>query len=277
MMTLKYLAAAGLLAAAAAAVAAEGSPVISEQAGAKNSTVTADVEVQAPAPALKQKTALSPEEWQRVLASMPKSEVMNGFAVHSKQFCASCHGKEGIADTPNWPDVAGQPYAVTVKALLDYRDGRRKGTPASDLMSLQPPSLPISRLPTWRRSTNTSRDVTPRKRRRPHPHRNLSIPATPHVTAPRALLVTALMPAATTTDWCRCFTASRQRFLPPHSRTTAREQDSLTCSAKCASLVASSRTPKSSNWPTGTPLSRDASVRKKSREKGSRNRSKERT
>ena len=66
---------------------------------------------------------------------MPKAEVMNGFAVHSKQFCASCHGKEGIADTPNWPDVAGQPYAVTVKALLDYRDGRRKGTPASDLMS----------------------------------------------------------------------------------------------------------------------------------------------
>lgn len=35
MMTLKYLAAAGLLAAAAAAVAAEGSPVISEQEGAK--------------------------------------------------------------------------------------------------------------------------------------------------------------------------------------------------------------------------------------------------
>ena len=135
MKTLKYLAAAGLLAAAAAAVAAEGSPVISDQAGAKNSTVTADVAVQAPAPAVKQKTALSPEEWQRVLAAMPKAEVMNGFAVHSKQFCASCHGKEGIADTSNWPDVAGQPYAVTVKALLDYRDGRRKGTPASDLMS----------------------------------------------------------------------------------------------------------------------------------------------
>ena len=135
MKTLKYLAATGLLAAAAAAVAAESSSVISEQAGAKNSTMTSDVAVQAPAPAPKQKTALSPEEWERVLAAMPKAEVMKGFAVHSKQFCASCHGKEGIADTPNWPDVAGQPYAVTVKALLDYRDGRRKGTPASDLMS----------------------------------------------------------------------------------------------------------------------------------------------
>lgn len=165
MKTLKYLTAAGLLAAAAAAVATEGSSVISEQAGAKNSTVTADVAVQAPTPAVKQKTALSPEEWQRVLAAMPKAEVMNGFAVHSKQFCASCHGKEGIADTPNWPDVAGQPYAVTVKALLDYRNGRRKGTPASDLMSRPPPSSPISRLPTWRRSTSTSRDAMPRKRR----------------------------------------------------------------------------------------------------------------
>ena len=103
MKTLKYLAAAGLLAAAAAAVAAEGSPVISEQAGAKNSTVTADVAVQAPAPAVKQKTALSPEEWQRVSAAMPKAEVMNGFAVHSKQFCASCHGKEGSRFLPGLP------------------------------------------------------------------------------------------------------------------------------------------------------------------------------
>lgn len=134
MMTLKYLAAAGLLAAAAAAVAAEGSPVISEQAGAKNSTVTADVAVQAPAPAVKQKTALSPEEWQRVLAAMPKAEVMNGFAVHSKQFCGSCHGPNGISQTSAWPHVAGQPFEVTAKALLDYRDGRRSGGERAKLM-----------------------------------------------------------------------------------------------------------------------------------------------
>ena len=69
MKTLKFLAATGLLAAAAAAVAVENSSVISEQAGAKNSTVTANVAVQAPAPAPKQKTALSPEEWKRVLAA----------------------------------------------------------------------------------------------------------------------------------------------------------------------------------------------------------------
>ena len=163
MMTLKYLAAAGLL---AAAVAAEASSVISEQEGAKNSTVTADVAVQVPAPAVKQKTALSPEEWQRVLASMPKSEVMNGFAVHSKQFCASCHGKEGIADTPNWPDVAGQPYAVTVKALLDYRDGRRKGTPASDLMSAAAAKLTDRRSRTLRVSAWTQRQESGAKRTR---------------------------------------------------------------------------------------------------------------
>lgn len=60
MKTLKYLTAAGLLAAAAAAVATEGSSVISEQAGDEKSTVTADVAVQAPTPAVKQKTALSP-------------------------------------------------------------------------------------------------------------------------------------------------------------------------------------------------------------------------
>lgn len=135
MKTLRYLAAVGLLAASSVTVAAESSSLISEQAGANNSTVMANVAVQTPVLVAKQKTALLPEQWQCVLASMPKAEVMNGFAVHSKQFCASCHGRKGLADTPNWPDVAGQPYAVTVKALRDYREGRRKGTPLSDLMS----------------------------------------------------------------------------------------------------------------------------------------------
>lgn len=244
MKTLKYLTAAGLLAAAAAAVATEGSSVISEQAGAKNSTVTADVAVQAPTPAVKQKTALSPEEWQRVLAAMPKAEVMNGFAVHSKQFCASCHGKEGIADTPNWPDVAGQPYAVTVKALLDYRNGRRKGTPASDLMSAAAAKLTdqqiadVAALYEYLPGRNAKKAAPTT----PAPELVNSGDASRYIT-PCAACHGIDAPAATTTDWCRCFTASRQRFLPPALQgLTAREQDSPTCSAKCAFSAASSRT-----------------------------------
>ena len=231
MKTLKYLTAAGLLAAAAAAVATEGSSVISEQAGAKNSTVTADVAVQAPTPAVKQKTALSPEEWQRVLAAMPKAEVMNGFAVHSKQFCASCHGKEGIADTPNWPDVAGQPYAVTVKALLDYRNGRRKGTPASDLMSAAAAKLTGQQIA----------DVAALYEYLPGRNAKKAAPTTP---APE--LVNS---------------GDASRYITP-------------CAA-CHGIDA--RGNNNGLVPTGTPLSRDASVRKKRREKGSRNRSKERT
>lgn len=71
--------------------------------------------------------ALTPEAFDSALASLPKPNPMGGFAVHSKQFCGSCHGPNGISPTANWPHVAGQPFEVTAKALLDYRDGRRKG------------------------------------------------------------------------------------------------------------------------------------------------------
>jgi len=76
-------------------------------------------------PMLASAAAFTPAELDKAVASLPKANVMGGFAVHSKQFCGSCHGPNGIAPTANWPHVAGQPFEVTGKALLDYRDGRR--------------------------------------------------------------------------------------------------------------------------------------------------------
>ncbi len=132
MKSLKFLAGSVLFVLAAAAHA---ECVISEADGAQNAAASSAAAVQAPLAKTEQVKAITPQDWQRVFSAMPKANLMNGFAVHSKQFCASCHGKEGLSNTPNWPDVAGQPYAVTVKALLDFREGRRKGTHAADLMT----------------------------------------------------------------------------------------------------------------------------------------------
>lgn len=39
--------------------------------------------------------------------------------------CASCHGAEGIAPSPNWPSLAGQLATYTYKQLQDYKGGHR--------------------------------------------------------------------------------------------------------------------------------------------------------
>lgn len=86
-------------------------------------------------PMLASAAAFTPAELDKAVASLPKANVMGGFAVHSKQFCGSCHGPNGIAPTANWPHVAGQPFEVTAKALLDYRDGRRTGGAQAAIMT----------------------------------------------------------------------------------------------------------------------------------------------
>lgn len=39
--------------------------------------------------------------------------------------CAACHGKDGNSVDPNYPNLAGQHQSYLVKALIDYRAGRR--------------------------------------------------------------------------------------------------------------------------------------------------------
>lgn len=40
--------------------------------------------------------------------------------------CAACHGAEGIALAPNWPNLAGQYEDYLVHALRGYRSGTRQ-------------------------------------------------------------------------------------------------------------------------------------------------------
>lgn len=41
------------------------------------------------------------------------------------QVCASCHGKDGVSQTPMYPTIAGQYESYLVHVLEAYRDGDR--------------------------------------------------------------------------------------------------------------------------------------------------------
>jgi cytochrome c553 len=41
------------------------------------------------------------------------------------QVCAACHGQDGKSIDPSYPNLAGQHESYLVKALADYRAGRR--------------------------------------------------------------------------------------------------------------------------------------------------------
>lgn len=42
------------------------------------------------------------------------------------QVCQTCHGKNGVSTTPNFPTIAGQYESYLYHALKAYRDGGRK-------------------------------------------------------------------------------------------------------------------------------------------------------
>lgn len=79
--------------------------------------------------------ALTPQEFKAVVAKLPQADAKAGAAAHAQRFCSSCHGQAGVSAAKNWPTLAGQPYAVTVKSLLDYRDGRRQGDSTARMMT----------------------------------------------------------------------------------------------------------------------------------------------
>lgn len=70
-------------------------------------------------------SAMSPGELRALLAARPAGDAVRGKALHQSQFCASCHGAEGVAPTANWPHVAGQRADYTYKMLVDYQRGIR--------------------------------------------------------------------------------------------------------------------------------------------------------
>ena len=63
-----------------------------------------------------------------LLAALPTTLLAKGDPATGKtkaQVCEACHGTDGKAIAPIYPNLAGQHESYLVKALADYRAGRR--------------------------------------------------------------------------------------------------------------------------------------------------------
>lgn len=101
----------------------------------KAALAAALVAVSATAPATETATPITPDAIHATLEKMPAGDAQRGKAVHDANFCASCHGVNGVASTDQWPTVSGQPVYVTEKALVEFRGGARHGDHMDELMT----------------------------------------------------------------------------------------------------------------------------------------------
>jgi len=66
-----------------------------------------------------------------------KGDKNRGAQLNADLFCASCHGNAGVAPSANWPSLAGQRAEYTFKMLKDYKEGKRKGSHAAEIMTAE--------------------------------------------------------------------------------------------------------------------------------------------
>lgn len=64
------------------------------------------------------------------------------------QVCAACHGVDGIAKAPMFPDLAGQYKDYIEQALHEYRNGERVN-PIMDPMAKSLTEQEITQIATW--------------------------------------------------------------------------------------------------------------------------------
>ena len=83
--------------------------------------------------------------------------------------CVACHGPEGVAAAPQWPNLAGQHENYLLAALGQYKDGqpRRHGHESADGAARRGKASKSSRRssPRSRTCTTRSRSATARRRR----------------------------------------------------------------------------------------------------------------
>lgn len=73
--------------------------------------------------------------WDKSEKAMPKGDYARGEKLHSYGLCITCHGEQGIAQSRNAPNLAGNQAVYTYKALLDYQSGlRNEGDGKSHVM-----------------------------------------------------------------------------------------------------------------------------------------------
>jgi len=65
--------------------------------------------------------------WNRTTLSMVEAaSAGRGQQIAEEQKCAKCHGKVGISEDEDSPNIAGQRAAYIVKQLADYKEGARE-------------------------------------------------------------------------------------------------------------------------------------------------------
>jgi cytochrome c553 len=97
-----------------------------------------------------------------VLAALPAGLQAKGSAASGQkkaQTCEACHGADGKSLDPSYPNLAGQYESYMIKALSDYRSGKRKnaimGGMASGLSNQD-----IQDLAAWYASQDGLRDIS---------------------------------------------------------------------------------------------------------------------
>ena len=96
------------------------------------------------------------------LASLPGTLMAKGDAASGKeksQVCQACHGLDGKSITPTYPNLAGQHESYLVKALADYRAGRRTN-PVMAPMAANLSDQDIEDLAAWYSSQDGLKDLS---------------------------------------------------------------------------------------------------------------------
>lgn len=75
------------------------------------------------------------------------------------QTCAACHGTDGKSISPTYPNLAGQHESYLVKALADYRAGRRTN-PVMGPMATGLSDQDIEDLAAWYASQDGLKDLS---------------------------------------------------------------------------------------------------------------------
>ena len=94
-------------------------------------------------------------------AALPLTAVAKGDPAAGKLksiTCQACHGVDGKAITPEYPNLGGQYESYLVKALRDYRDGRRSN-PLMSPMAAGLSDQDIDDLAAWYASQDGLRDL----------------------------------------------------------------------------------------------------------------------
>jgi cytochrome c553 len=97
-----------------------------------------------------------------LLTSLAGSLLAEGTPAAGKEkakVCEACHGLDGKSIAPNYPNLAGQHESYLVKALADYRAGRRTN-PIMAPMAMNLSDQDIEDLAAWYASQEGLKDLS---------------------------------------------------------------------------------------------------------------------